>query len=179
MRPTASSPCSRGNDIPLGMHHGIIAATTSLERMLAELRRQAGRFELDEPLDSPYDALDGDLAIGEHDGRCYVLDNRTTLLSDNPDMVHRMSVELGLVVAAGADTMFGAYWFTAARDGELLRYVYVNAESLAQGLAMEQELPSESRHPIDGDWDGTGLFAAMACLGVDPRPWLKPDQPNY
>jgi hypothetical protein len=83
-----------------------------------------------------------------------------------------MSAELGLVVAGGAETFSGVHWLTAARDGELLRHVFVDEAGLTQGMAIGQALASEADQPIEGDLDGAGLFAAMASLGLDPRPWL-------
>lgn len=162
----------------MGMRHGVIAATASRDDLLVELSRHAGRFESGGPLASPYDVYDleeGDgwrLAIGERDGHAFVLDT-TMILSDSADMVHAMSAELGLVVAGGAETFSGVHWFTAARDGELLRHVFVDAAGLTDGMAIGQALASEADQPLEGDLDGAGLFAAMASLGLDPRPWLR------
>jgi hypothetical protein len=160
----------------MGMRHGLIAATAPHETLLAVLNHYAGELAVAGPLGSPYDAFDEgtpgwELAIGEHNGRSFVLD-AALVLSNSPDMLHAMSAEVGLVVGAGADTMFGSFWFTAVRDGEVLRFVYVDAERMTHGMAIGDELASEAEHPLDGDLDGAGLLAAMATLDVDPRPWL-------
>ena len=54
---------------------------------------------------------------GERNGRTFVL-GTTMMLSDADDMVLEMTNRLGTVVCAGAETISGTYWITAARDGD-------------------------------------------------------------
>jgi len=160
----------------MGFHHGILAASASQAELLAELERHTGEFILGAPVGCPYDAEpaasdDGwRMAIGERDGRAFLLDS-SMVISDSPDMVVAMSARLGTVVGCGAETVSGTYWLVAARDGALLRFVYVQHSGLTRGMAMGDPLPSEAEHPIE-DFDGRGLLAAMATLGLDARPWL-------
>ena len=160
----------------MGMHHGLIAATATQDRLLAGLRRFAGDFVLGEAASSPYDvglATDDDgwvLAIGEREGRAFVLDT-SMVLSTAADMIVSLSAELGVVVGGGAETVSGSYWLTAARDGRLLRFVLVQHAGMTRGMAIGDDLPSEADHPIQ-DLDGDGIFAALAYLDLDATDWL-------
>lgn len=93
------------------------------------------------------------------------------VISNSPDMLVAMSVRLGTVVGCGAETVSGSYWLTAAQDGGLLRFIFVQDAGMTRGMAMGDPLPSEAQHPIE-DLDGGGLLAAMATLGLRARPWL-------
>jgi hypothetical protein len=160
----------------MGMHHGILAASASQAELLAELARHTGEFVVGAPVASPYDAEPAAMdrgwrmAIGERDGQAFLLDS-SMVISDSPDMLVAMSVRLGTVVGCGAETVSGSYWLVAARDGGLLRFVFVQHAGMTRGMAMGEPLPSEAEHPIE-DFDGGGLLAAMATLGLHARPWL-------
>jgi hypothetical protein len=160
----------------MGMHHGLIAATATQQALLAGMERFTGDFVLGEAVSSPYDvgpATEDDgwvLAIGERDGRAFVLDT-SMVLSTAADMIVSLSAELGVVVGAGAETVSGSYWLTAARDGRLLRFVLVQHAGMTRGLAIGDDLPSEADHPIQ-DLDGDGVFAALAYLDLDATDWL-------
>jgi hypothetical protein len=161
----------------MGMHHGLIAATATQERLLAGLEGFTGDFVLGEAASSPYDvglATDDDgwvLAIGERDGRAFVLDT-SMVLSSAADMIVSLSAELGVVVGGGAETVSGSYWLTAAQDGQLLRFVIVQHAGMTRGMAIGDDLPSETDHPIQ-EFDGVGVFAALAHLGLDATNWLQ------
>jgi len=66
----------------------------------------------------------------------------------------------------------GSYWLTAARDGDLLRFVFVTQAGMTRGMAIGEPLPSEEEFPLV-DITGDGVFAAMAAFGLDPSAWLK------
>jgi hypothetical protein len=161
----------------MGMHHGILAATASQAELLAELERHTGEFVVGAPVGCPYDAeptaMDRGwrMAIGERDSQAFLLDS-SMLLSNSADMLVAMSARLGTVVGCGAETVSGSYWLTAAREGGLLRFVFVQHAGMTRGMAIGDPLPSEAEHPIEG-LDGGGLLAAMATLGLDARPWLE------
>jgi hypothetical protein len=110
------------------------------------------------------------MAIGERDGQAFLLDS-SMVLSDSADMLVAMSARLGTVVGCGAETVSGSYWLVAARDGILVRFIFVQHAGMTRGMAMGDPLPSEAEHPIE-DFDGGGLLAAMATLGLHARPWL-------
>jgi hypothetical protein len=160
----------------MGMHHGIMAASASQAELLTELARHTGEFVVGAPIASPYDAepaaTDGGwrMAIGERDGQAFLLDS-SFIISNSADMLVAMSARLGTVVGCGAETVSGSYWLTAAREGGLLRFVFVQHAGMTRGMAIGDPLPSEAEHPIE-DLDGEGLLAAMATLGLDARPWL-------
>ncbi|HEX8862541.1 MAG TPA: hypothetical protein VGC06_26305 [Actinomycetes bacterium] len=111
------------------------------------------------------------MAIGERDGQAFLLDS-SMVISNSADMLVAMSARLGTVVGCGAETVSGSSWLTAARDGDLLRFVFVQHAGMTRGMAIGDPLASEAEHPIE-DFDGEGLLAAMATLGLHARPWLE------
>jgi hypothetical protein len=149
----------------MGMHYGLIAATAARQEFLAELTRHAGEFEVG-PSATPGD----EMTIGERNGHTFVLDT-SMMLSSEDDMVLEMSERLGTVVCAGAETVSGTYWITAARDGVPLRCVFVQHAGMTRGMAIGDPLPTEADHPIE-HIDGEGIFAALAWLGLDAAGWL-------
>jgi hypothetical protein len=158
----------------MGLHCGYIVATASQTELLEELSRHTGEFTVDTVLERTKDAeLDPgqfDLMLGELNGGAVLVDT-SMFLSDSPDMIVAMSARLGTVVCCGAETVSGSYWLTAARDGKLLRYIFVSHAGMTRGMAMGDPLPSEDEHPFV-DISGEGVFAAMAVFGLDPSPWL-------
>jgi hypothetical protein len=160
----------------MGMHHGLIAAATTQDDLLGGLERFAGDFVLGEAAASPYDVglhADDDgwvMAIGERDGRAFLLDS-SMVLSTAADMIVSMSETLGVVVGGGAETVSGSYWLTVARSGQLLRFVFVQHAGMTRGMAIGDALPSEADHPIE-DLDGDGLFGALAYLDLNAADWL-------
>ncbi|HCT80369.1 MAG TPA: hypothetical protein DGT23_28160 [Micromonosporaceae bacterium] len=158
----------------MGLHCGYIVATASQTDLLEELSRHTGEFTVDTVVeraeDTELDPGEVDLMLGELDGRAFLVDT-SMFLSDSPDMIVAMSARLGTVVGCGAETVSGSYWLTAARAGELQRYIFVSHAGMTRGMAMGDPLPSEDKHPLV-DISGEGVFAAMAVLGLDPSPWL-------
>ncbi len=158
------------------MHYGLLAATGSQAALLAELERHAGQLILGDAVGAPFDAepaADNDgwvMAVGELDGRAFILDS-SMVLSDSPDMIVAMSARLGTVVGCGAETVSGTYWLIVARDGDPERFVFVSHAGMTRGMAVGEPLASEADHPIE-DLDGEGLFAALAHVGLDASRWL-------
>jgi hypothetical protein len=153
----------------MGMHHGLVAVTAGMDQLLAELERSGGEFVRGAPIAAPY-RQDG-LAVGELDGRAYLFDP-SFLVSDHPDAWIAMSERLGTVVAGGAETVSGTWWLTVARDGELLRFVFVSHAAMTHGMAVGEPLPTEDTHPIE-DLDGAGLFAVLDLYGFAAPRWLE------
>ena len=160
----------------MGMHHGPFAAMTTPERFVEALSAYAGVFELGPPV-ADFDDLglgsDDDgwtLAIGERDGRTYVIDT-SLLLSHEADLVVALSRDLGgTVVGAGAETASGTYWFAAATDGESRRVHWNGYDSVTEPFDDGDPLPTEADAPLE-DLDGDGLRAAIDDLGFDILPW--------
>src|SRR5262249_27042622 len=131
------------------MHWGLVAATTSMDALLDELGRHTGEFTRGEAVGSvsawkpDEHAEEFALAVGERDGRTYLLD-ASFMLSDMPDALVAMSHRLGLVIGGGAETVSGSWWLTVARDGELLRFVFVQRATMSQGMAIGEPLPTEA-----------------------------------
>jgi hypothetical protein len=158
----------------MGLHCGYLVATAAPEALLEELSRHAGTFVkgaiVERVADADIDPGQLDLLLGGGDGQAYLVDT-SMVLSSSADMIIAMSTALGVVVGAGAETVSGSYWLTAARDGKLLRHVFVSHAGLTRGMAIGEPLPSEEEFPLD-DISGDGVFAAMAAFGLDPSAWL-------
>jgi len=96
--------------------------------------------------------------------RCYVLD-KAMVISSLPDTVVALSRQLSCeVVGAGAETVSGSFWLTAARNGRLALLHYDQKVSIAEPLHLGMRLPCEQAHPSDHP-DGNGILAAIATLG--------------
>jgi hypothetical protein len=159
----------------MGMHFGLIAATTSMDVFLDELDRHTGEFTRGGAVGS-VDTWDRDpdpdgfeLVVGERDGRTYLLDP-SFMLSDLPDALVIMSQRIGLVVGGGAETVSGSWWLTVARNGELQRFVFVQHATMTQGMAVGDPLPTETENPI-ADLYGDGLFAVLEHFDFDWEAW--------
>jgi hypothetical protein len=157
----------------MGLHQGYIVATSSQADLFEELSRHAGELTVHTVVerceDAELDSGEFDLMIGELDGRAFLIDT-SMFLSDSPDMIVAMSAKLGTVIGCGGETVSWSFWLTAARDGIPLRYVSLSPAA-TKGMAMGDPLPSEDEYPLE-DITGRGVFAAMACFGLDPSPWL-------
>src|SRR4051794_11936479 len=121
------------------MHHGIVAATCSQSDLLAELASHVAVFTVGSYLDGPYDVTPFPpggsgwvLAIGELDGRSFLLDT-SLALSNSADMLLAMSVRLGTVVGCGSEPATGSAWLTVARDGMLQRFAYDSRLAMTRG----------------------------------------------
>jgi hypothetical protein len=158
----------------MGLHCGYLVATAEPDALLQELSRHAGEFvagaAVERVADAEIDSGRFDLLLGGSDGRAFLVDTSMTL-STNADMIIAMSGVLGTVVGAGAETVSGSYWLTAARNGELLRHAFMSYASLTLGISIGEPLPSEDEFPLV-DSSGDGVFAAMAAFGLDPSAWL-------
>jgi hypothetical protein len=158
----------------MGLHCGYLVATAEPNALLEELSRHAGAFVtgavVERVADADIDPGQFDLLLGGSDGRAFLVDT-SMVLSNSADMIIAMSTALGTVVGAGAETVSGSYWLTAARDGEPLRHVFVSHAALTRGMAIGEPLPSEEEFPLV-DISGDGVFAAMAVFGLDPSAWL-------
>lgn len=167
----------------MGMHWGLIAATSSMDVFLDEIDRHTGEFTRGEAVGSAStsgtdeDAVKFPLSVGELNGRAYLQDT-SYILSDMPDALVLMSERLGLVVGGGAETVSGSWWLTVARDGELLRFVFVQRASMTQGMAIGDPLPTEAEHPIV-HLNGDGLFAALEHFGFEYRAVSFPFELSY
>lgn len=99
-----------------------------------------------------------------HEERCYVLD-KAMVLSSLPDTIVALSGQLSCaVIGAGAETVSGTFWLTAAKNGRLALLHYDQKVAITEPLHLGLRLPCEEAYPFD-DPDGRGILAAIAMLG--------------
>lgn len=163
---------------PMGMHHGMVAANASSDRLIASMNARlptiaAGekRGSLDDL--SLEDTDDGwHMAFGERAGRSYILDTSMVLSADG-DTILAASRDLGgVVVGCGEETTSGSYWLFAADNGRLLRAYWNCYTDMQEPWSKGEPLDSEASSPIE-HLDGNGLMAALASLGFDYDAWAS------
>jgi hypothetical protein len=164
----------------MGMHHGIVVADTSAERLIATLDALSPtltpgtrRGNLDD-----LDLEDGDdgwhMAFGELDGRAYLLDASMLLSADADDLIEASRALGTLVVGCGEETTSGSFWLFAADRGQLLRGYWNCYTDMREPWSMGDPLASESTQPLE-HIDGAGMFAALSSLGFDYEAWVDGD----
>jgi hypothetical protein len=163
----------------MGMHFGIIAGKLSLDSLTLafnelglELRHVKS---LDRIEDAPRDADDEETYIiaGERDGACYLIDQSMALSAGHLDLLAAAAKRAGgRVVSCGAETTSGTFWFSAFDGEDLLRMFWMCRMELDAPFSAGIPLQGEASHPLDMDWDGEGIFAALSELGFDYHGWL-------
>ena len=164
---TVASRAGRPYCSGMGMHHAFILAHCEWPDLRRAIESHCGPLA-DEGLVPQADwnrMPQGDVFhVTFHDERCYVLD-RAMVLSGLPDTIVALSGQLSCeVVGAGAETVSGTFWLTAARNGRLALLHYDQKSWLAEPLHLGMRLPTEDAHPMDHP-DGDGILAATAVLG--------------
>lgn len=163
----------------MGMHHGIIAADVSLDRLVDAINKHIATLEPGE-VHATLEEMDltpkdngWPMAIGERDGNCYVFDT-SVVLSTSHDLIPALSADLdgATVVGAGAETTSGSYWLFVARNGEAIRSYWNSYSDMRQPWSRGAPLSSEAQQPLE-DLDGDGMMAALASLGLDFEDWLR------
>ncbi|TMB83344.1 MAG: hypothetical protein E6J39_06820 [Chloroflexi bacterium] len=163
----------------MGMHQGFIAADVPLDRLVAAINSHVSKLETREARRS-LDEMDLEpkndgwpMAIGERDGKAYILDT-SLVLSSAHDLIPALSADLGgaIVVGAGAETTSGSYWLFAARNGKAIRSYWNCYTDMRQPWSKGEPLASEAAQHLE-DLDGDGLRAAAASLGLDYDGWSR------
>jgi hypothetical protein len=113
------------------------------------------------------------MAMGERDGKAFILDT-SLVLSSAQDLIPALSRDLdgATVVGAGAETTSGSYWLFAARNGETARSYWNCYTDMREPWSRGEPLPSEASQPLE-DLDGDGIRAAVASLGLDYDAWSR------
>jgi hypothetical protein len=162
----------------MGMHHGYLAIEAPMARALDAIGDLTGRFVLGATVARFEDLVledddDGwQMAIGERDGRTYILDTSMMLGSD-PDLVASLSARIaGTVVGAGAETVSGTFWFVAASSGAVRRFHWNGYDSVDEPFDIGELLASEIDQPLE-DLDGEGLLAATDSFGFALAEWAE------
>jgi hypothetical protein len=106
------------------------------------------------------------LHVAFHKDCCYVLDPLMAL-SSNSDFIVTLSRQLSCrVIGAGAETVSGTFWLTAASKGRLLRLHYDQKVSITEPFDIGPRLTTESSSPFDHP-DGLGILAPIHAGGDD------------
>ena len=104
------------------------------------------------------------LHVASHNGCCYVLDSLMALSSDS-DFIVTLSRQLTCrIIGAGAETVSGTFWFTAASKGRLLRLHYDQKVAITEPFDIGPQLITESSSPFDHP-DGFGILAPIHAGG--------------
>ena len=88
-------------------------------------------------------------------------------LSGDSDFIVTLSRLLScIVLGAGAETVSGTFWFTAASKGRLLRLHYDQKVSITEPFDVGPRLVTEDLAPFDHP-DGIGILAPVHAGGDD------------
>ena len=156
----------------VGMHCGFLAARCEWPDLCQALQGHCGTLREDGavPAGGWFSTPGGQdiLHVTSGGGCCYVLDPQM-VLSANSDLIVALSREASCMVAgAGAETVSGTFWFTAAETGGLRRLHFDVKTALTAPFDLGQPLDGESSVAWD-DVDGKGITAGLAALGFDPQ----------
>jgi hypothetical protein len=156
----------------MGMHGGFIVARCEWPDMRHVLEGHCGPLSGERTVSqaewSRLPRGEDILHVASHGGCCYVLDP-LMVLSSNSDLILTLSRQLSCpVIGAGAETVSGTFWFTAAIKGRLRRLHYDVKVSLTEPFDLGPRVDSESSAPFDHP-DGIGILAATAAGGFDVR----------
>ena len=95
------------------------------------------------------------------------------VISANPDFVMWLSTQLKcIVVGAGAETVSGSFWFTAADRGVLRRLHWDDTATLTGPFDLGDRLESEAKKPLS-QADGEGIRPAISSLGFNSQVYLN------
>jgi hypothetical protein len=159
------------------MHFGIIAGRVSLDAILQAFHESGAELLRVKPLerleDAPQDRSATYIIAGEHAGSSYLIDESMLLSAGQADLLAAVADRTGaLVVGCGAETVSGTFWFSAFNGRDLLRIFWMCRSDLAAPFSDGRPFQSEATHPLDMDWDGDGIFAALGELGFEYNSWL-------
>lgn len=154
----------------MGMHGGFIIAQYEWRDLLHALEDHCGPLSDDGTVpQAGWSRLPRGMAVlhvASHNRCCYVLDPLMAL-SGNSDFVVTLSQQLSCrVIGAGAGTVSGTFWFTAASRGRLLRLHYDQKVSITEPFTIGPRLVTESSAPFDNP-DGIGILAPVHAGGDD------------
>jgi hypothetical protein len=155
---------------PVGMHLGFIAARCPWPDLRSALEDQCGPLAEDGPVPGGRWQTgprgQGILRVASGKDCSYVLDELMAL-SSNCDLIVTLSRQLSCrIIGAGAETVSGTYWFTAASGGSLARLHYDQKASLTGPFDLGSRLPSETTSPFDHP-GGMGILAGIHIGGFD------------
>jgi hypothetical protein len=154
----------------MGMHVGFIVAHCEWPDLRRVLEDHCGPLADKGPVAGP-EWMGGErgrglLHVATQHGNTYVLDELMALSSDS-DVIVTLSRELSCrVIGAGAETVSGSYWFTAATHGKLARLHFDLKSSMTEPFDLGNPLPTEATSPFDHP-DGMGILAGIRAGGFN------------
>ena len=154
----------------MGMHSGVVASRVPLDRLIEEFDAVGIGLRL------VGDVASSD-AIPEGNEESYVIGGQrggATHLFDEAMLLSAIANRTGeLVVGCGAETASQTYYFSAFEGARPLRLFWMCHSELTTPFSDGTPLASEALQPMDGDFSGGGVFAALRALGFDYEGWAK------
>ena len=165
----------------VGMHCGLIAARCQWPDLRHALEGHCGTLKDESAVSqadwfSPPDGQ-GVLHVASRGGCCYILDPGM-MLSASGDLILALSRQLSCtVIGAGAETVSGTFWFTAADSGTLRRLHFNVKATLTEPFDLGLPLDSESSAALD-DADGCGIAGGLGAFGFDTEVFRRGTDDN-
>lgn len=162
----------------MGMHSGVVASRVPLDRLIEEFDavgiglRRVGDVASSDAI--PEGNEESYVIGGERGGATYLFDESMLLSAGRADDLAAIANRTGeLVVGCGAETSSQTYYFSAFEGARLLRLFWMCHSDLTKPFSDGAPLASEASEPLDGDFYGGGIFAALRGLGFDYEGWEK------
>ena len=154
----------------MGMHGGFIVSHCGWLDLRRVLEDHYGPLSEDGTVPqadwSRLPAGEAVLHVAVQKGCCYVLDPLMALSGDSDFIVTLSRLLSCIVLGAGAETVSGTFWFTAASKGRLLRLHYDQKVSITEPFDVGPRLVTEDLAPFDHP-DGIGILAPVHAGGDD------------
>jgi len=161
----------------MGMHFGILASELPSASLLTAIDSRLPRLLDQGPFSSLKDFRGAhdegwDLAVGDLEGRGYMLDSSFLLSGMEPDLIADIAASSGkLLVGCGAETVSGSFYCVVVRGSDVRRHYFQCNADLAKPYSFGEPFPTEKKFPLD-DLNGTGLLAVLKSFGFDYDRWM-------
>ncbi len=162
----------------MGMHSGVVASRVPLDRLIEEFDAVGIGLRLVGDVASSDAIPEGNeesyVIGGQRGGAPYLFDEAMLLSAGRADDLAAIANRTGeLVVGCGAETASQTYDFSAFEGARLLRLFWMCHSELTTPFSDGAPLASEALQPMDGDFYGGGVFAALRALRFDYEGWEK------
>ena len=161
----------------MGFHAGLLAVDAEWPTLRPAFDGAFGQFEDGGAVTGPDwfelpDEVDG-VNAGTVDGKTYFVDPRMVFTTWDDFIVDLSRSLTYLIVAGGAETVSGTFWFLAADSGSIKRWHWNVLATLTAPLDEGEPLASELSTDFE-DPDGLGIVAGFSSLGFDADLFKNP-----